>query len=113
MEDSNVFIISLMAIIVGFFFNQIWISLIFAAVMFLVLIQGKAPEAKKSKDNVPMPLVRPIIVKRKYTGPESIYPSKMEITYNPKYDPGDWKGKSESVGSFIGNSWNWLTGKKK
>ena len=107
MENSYIFVIAMMAILGGFVTGHIWVSIIFTAAVFLIIaFSGSKPE--KKPEAVPMPLVRPIIVKRKYTGPASIYPSKMQIDYNPKNPPGKWKGKSESVGSFIGKGLRWL-----
>ncbi len=36
------------------------------------------------------PKVRPIIVKRRYAGPASIYPSRMKIKVNPKWNTNNW-----------------------
>jgi len=34
--------------------------------------------------------VRPIVVQRKYVGPESIYPRYMQMRVNPKWDTRKW-----------------------
>lgn len=34
----------------------------------------------------PGPLIRPIVIKKKYVGPPSIYPEKMDILVNPRWD---------------------------
>jgi len=63
-------------IFVGLFYNQIWLSIIFFAVLMAALLSGK----EGGKSPAPSgPAVRPIIVKRKYVGPESIYPKEMKV----------------------------------
>ena len=107
MENSYLFMIGILAILGGFVTGQLWISIIFALAIFLIISFGDSKEMKKP-EAVPMPLVRPVIVKRQYVGPKSIYPEKMQIDYNPKNPPGKWKGKSKTVGGAIGSGLRWL-----
>ena len=107
--DAVTLIIVLIIIILGFYFKQLWISLIFVAVLFVLLLATRSKKAPSA--SVPTgggARVRPIIVKRKYTGPESIYPKKMVIKYTPKW-PSDWREYGpEPVGKAIGSFGRWL-----
>ncbi|MEM0372695.1 MAG: hypothetical protein QXO69_02540 [archaeon] len=107
MENASLFLVCMLVIIGGLVTGQVWISLIFAASVFFIIAFGGGKKEEKP-EAVPSPMVRPIIVKRKYVGPASIYPEKMEITYNPKDAPTDYKGKQKPLGEAIGKGLRWL-----
>jgi len=100
-------------IIIGFYLNQVWLSLIFAFVLLAVLFS--ASKAKEPSATPAGPQVRPIIVKRKYVGPESIYPQKMKIrvttadygTGTPWYSTSG-KKIGEAVAKSIRNIGKWF-----
>jgi len=81
MEDTLTLVFVCTVILAGFFLNQIWISLIFAIALFALLFSGAGEKTRASSPGVQ---VRPIIVKRKYVGPESIYPKEMKIQITPE-----------------------------
>jgi hypothetical protein len=69
-------VLAIVLIFVGLVYNQIWLSIVFFAVLMAALLSGK----ESGKSPAPSgPAVRPIIVKRKYVGPESIYPKEMKV----------------------------------
>lgn len=108
MENAPIFLTCLLVILAGFITGQIWLSIIFAAAVFFIIAFGSGKNEEKKPEAVPTPLVRPIIVKRKYVGPSSIYPEKMEIIYNPADAPTGYKGKSKPIGKAIGSGLRWL-----
>lgn len=56
--------------------------------------------------------VQPIKVKRKYDGPDSIYPEEMEIKTPPKPMTKDWtKNVLDSLGSALGSTTKKITRK--
>ena len=69
-------VLAIVLIFVGLVYNQIWLSIVFFAVLMAVLLSGKESGEKPVATG---PKVRPIIVKRKYVGPESIYPKEMKV----------------------------------
>ncbi len=74
--ESLIGVLAVILIFAGLFFNQIWLSIIFFAVLMAALLSGKDSGEKSVATG---PKVRPIIVKRKYVGPESIYPKQMKV----------------------------------
>jgi energy-coupling factor transporter transmembrane protein EcfT len=108
MEDALTFVIICAVILAGFYLRQIWISIIFALILVLVMIFGRKTPSAAPSGGGGGPKVRPIIVKRKYVGPESIYPKKMLIKYQPD-TPSDWREYGpEAVGNFVGSGAKWL-----
>ena len=69
-------VLAVVLIFVGLVYNQIWLSIIFFAVLMAALLSGKDGGKSRAPSG---PAVRPIIVKRKYVGPESIYPKEMKV----------------------------------
>jgi len=69
-------VLAIILIFVGLVYNQIWLSIVFFAVLMAALLSGKDSGEKPVATG---PKVRPIIVKRKYVGPESIYPKEMKV----------------------------------
>jgi len=84
---------------VGFTYNMAWLSLI-SIVLLLVYVFGT-----RTRPSAPVasgkPKVRPIIVKRRYTGPASIYPSTMKIRVNPKWNTNDWWENAFQAGGMV------------
>ena len=94
-------------ILLGFYIKMLWLSFIFIVVLLLYLAVG----VKKTPRPVAVPTaagprVQPIIIRRKYVGPESIYPKKMNIYVDETGTPTDWReygpqGVGKAVGSGI------------
>ena len=101
MAGEGTAILAFVLILLGFYFQQLWLSFIFVIVI-LALI-ATAP-TKKSMRAVPKgPIVRPIIVKRRYVGPKLIYPEKMKIKISGK--PDEWyEYAGAPLGTFLGNA---------
>ncbi|MFC2174429.1 hypothetical protein ACFLQ2_00980 [archaeon] len=74
---------------VGFTYNMAWLSLI-SGLLLAVYIWGVRSEPPPAPVASGMPKVRPIIVKRRYSGPPSIYPSTMRMRVNPRWNTYDW-----------------------
>ena len=85
-------------VVIAFLFNQMWLALVFGVVLIALLL---SPEKEESPTSSPGPQIRPIIVKRKYVGPESIYPQKMSINITP---PKPGIGAPGALGKFIGKT---------
>ncbi len=98
MSNAQTYVVLLLVAVFSYLIKQAWVTVIALLMLVLILTLGK--EEKKPKGSTG-PLVQPIIVKRKYVGPESIYPEKMKIYYNPKGGE-DWKDKIEIFGKFVG-----------
>lgn len=81
MEDVITVMFVCAVILAGFYIGQLWISIIFAVVLLALLF---APGSEERQAVPRGPAVRPIIVKRKYVGPESIYPKDMKIKISDK-----------------------------
>lgn len=74
--DSLIAVLSIVMIFVGLFSGQVWLAVVFFAILIAALIGGGKKETKPEQVGT---LVRPIVVKRKYVGPESIYPKAMKV----------------------------------
>jgi energy-coupling factor transporter transmembrane protein EcfT len=102
--DATTLVFLCAAIFVGFYLRFVWFSVIFIIVLALFLWAGKGERGTM----VPVPegpMVRPIIVKRRYVGPESIYPSYMKIRVSkPGFWSGDpwWENAGKGIGKFLG-----------
>ncbi len=102
MANEGIVVLSFILILLGFYLKQLWLSFIFIMVIFALLLTRPSKKAKKAAPRGPV--VRPIIVKRKYVGPESIYPEKMHVKITPR-TPDDWyEVGGEYLGGFIGKS---------
>lgn len=99
-----------MAILLGFFLGHIWVSLIFAAVVVAIILTTPLPKATGSEEAGP--IVRPVIVQRKYVGPESIYPEKMKVKI-AEPPPNMYETGLAPVGDFMGKGLSALLGGKK
>jgi hypothetical protein len=97
----------LIFIFVGIYFNMLWLTVIFLIVTVLYFASAaRAPKVQRVRVPVPQgPMVRPIVVKRRYVGPESIYPQKMKVRVTP---PGFWTGVPwwEWAGGYFGSGLN-------
>ncbi len=102
MAGEGTVILAFVLILLGFYFQQLWVSFIFVIVI-LALI-ATTPTKKSRRQAVPRgPIVRPIIVKRRYIGPKSIYPEKMKIKISDKPDMW-WENAGKAPGKFFGNA---------
>ena len=104
MEDIVTVVFVCIAILIGFYINQLWLSIIFAVVLLALLF---TPSAEGKRAAQAGPKVRPVIVKRKYVGPESIYPKEMKIRITSgAYGTGTpWYVKApKTIGSGIGGA---------
>jgi len=58
---------------------------------------NKAPAASSKG-----PYIRPIVIKKKYVGPASIYPSKMDMRITPHWDHhGMWQKGGKGLGRLV------------
>lgn len=101
--DAYSLVFICMIILIGYYVHMIWLSFIFAGVFLCFLLA-----ARKKPEPVAVPAgpkIRPIVVKRRYVGPESIYPRKQLIRVT---EPGWWENQpwwefaSKNVGKGIG-----------
>ena len=109
-EKTNTFIISLIVIILGVIYNQLWLSFVIGAVMLLVLLSPEKKQEQKSQS--PSVIIKPIKVQRKYKEGETIYPEKMEI----KIKSGGYKKEErgpEAVGKLFGKAARFILNKFK
>jgi len=105
MNDSKLFVGFLLVILLGFIYNQIWLSFVIGVVLFLMLF---IPETKSSSKVSPNVIVKPIKVQRKYKEGASIYPEKMEITLAERGPPKAWERGPEPIGKAVGKALKWL-----
>ncbi len=114
MEDGLTLAFVVIAIVASLYLGQVWLSIIFGVVLIALLVYG-------SKDGIGRlpasgPAVRPIIVKRKYVGPESIYPKEMKIRVtSEKFGTGmPWRVSSpQKFGESIGKLLSGVFGRKE
>lgn len=97
----------------GFFLKQLWISAIFLIVLVLYVYAARKPEYAPvpSASGPGEPLIRPIVVKRRYVGPESIYPDYMKIRVTkPGWWSGDpmWEISENLIGRSTGRITRWI-----
>ncbi len=104
-SDSQLFIGFLVVVLLGFVYNQIWLSFVIGAVLFLMLFLQEEPVKKSSSSSV---IVRPIKVQRKYEEGASIYPKKMEIHLAERGPPKAWERGPEPIGKAVGKGLKWL-----
>ena len=83
---------------IGFRYGMLWLSVI-GGLILVAYVMGFRKEKKPVASGKPK--VRPIIVKRRYTGPASIYPSKMKIKVNPRWDTRNWWESAFGAGGAI------------
>ena len=98
MANTSLLIVACMFLILGFYLKEIAIAIALALIVFAFALK---PSKSKSGSPSGSVMVQPIIVKRKYVGPASIYPEKMKIM-EFKPEP-DWKEKATtSVAKIVG-----------
>jgi hypothetical protein len=111
--DATTLIFICAAIFIGFYARLVWFSVIFVVVLFLFLVAGR--HGREMPVAVPEgPMIRPIVVKRRYVGPESIYPEYMKIRVSqPSFWSGDpwWENSGKQIGKLLGRTLNRLTGR--
>ena len=105
MDDSKVLISFFIIILLGFIYNQLWLSFVIAGVLFLLLFVPEKKAPSKSNPNV---VIKPIKVQRKYEKGASIYPEKMEITLGERGPPKAWERGPEPIGKAVGKGLKWL-----
>lgn len=94
----------LIAVIIGI---GLWIpNMWFISLIGMVLLFTYAFGAREER-HLPSPAggvqVRPIVVQRRYEGPDSIYPEVMKMRVNPEWDTRPWfEQASGAVGRFAG-----------
>lgn len=105
---------ALVVFLLGVYLKQAVPGAIAATVLVAVALAGgsttKASAPARTSSGVK---VQPIIVRRKYVGPENIYPEKMDIVVYPE-QPSKWwatglKPLGSTVGTGIRRFKNWLT----
>ena len=97
---AGVFILAMVLVLAGVYVESVLLpALIAAAVLLLVSREPK----KGGGGSGAKVKVQPIIVKRKYEGPESIYPKEITIT-EPGSPPTRWKEAGKHTGSLVGKS---------
>ena len=114
MEDGLTLAFAVIVIVASLYFGQVWLSIIFGVVLIALLVYGSRGGSGRSSASGPA--VRPIIVKRKYVGPESIYPKEMKIRVtSEKFGAGKpgWMLGPEKIGEGFGRLIGGLFGEKK
>ncbi len=91
--------LAMVLVLAGIYVESVLVPAVIAAAI-LVLVSREP--AKKSKGSGARVKVQPIIVKRKYEGPESIYPEEITIT-EPGKPPTRWKEAGKTTGNLVGN----------
>ena len=102
MDTLTLLLLSLI-VIVGFY-TEWWVALI-GVVLLVAYIYGA-----REGTHAPAPAggvkVRPIIVQRRYVGPESIYPRVMKTRIRPDWDTRPW---FEQASGAFGRLMGWAT----
>ena len=92
--DPFTFVMLSLVIALGLYGNMMWLSVI-GGLLLVGYMFGKRTET------IPVPTggpkIKPIIIKRRYDGPPSIYPSLMKIRVNPNWNT--WKWWENAVGA--------------
>ncbi len=96
---ASVLILAFVIVLAGAYLENLLIPAVITSVILIVVSKDTAKKGSKKGSNVK---VQPIIVKRKYEGPESIYPEEIEIVETAKPKAG-WKAAGETTGKAVGN----------
>lgn len=99
--DSASLLFLIAGVFFGFFAKMLWLSVVFFVVLVLYVFGSKeAPSAAA----VPAgPRIRPVIIRRRYMGPASIYPQKMSLRVRPDWkDPTIFETATDSLGKATG-----------
>jgi len=106
MKTTNI-LLAASLVLLGWWLNLLIPMLALAGIILLISREPAKPSSSKSGTKV-----QPIIVKRKYEGPESIYPKEIKITELGK-GPTLWKEGAKQTGTFFGKAakdlWKWIT----
>lgn len=101
----------LVVIFLGIWFKIPIISVIFAAILVIYFVTAAREPPAPQRSAVPQgPRVRPIVVKRRYVGPDSIYPAKMKIRVTEKgvwTDNPWWEVAGKAVGETLNGFERW------
>lgn len=101
MADNTVMLIlACLIIVAGFYIKQFWLSIFFAFIVVAIAMVAK-PAPGHAPSGAKGPLVQPIVIRRRYTGPATLYPEKMKI-FEDTETPSDWREYGpEGVGNFV------------
>ncbi|MBI1973867.1 hypothetical protein HYS54_03555 [Candidatus Micrarchaeota archaeon] len=111
--DSSIILFLVLLAIGAFYIKLVWLAAILGAVALLYALSASRP--KRS----PVPggggaqvRVQPIVMQRKYAGPESIYPGLMKV-YARKTPTGTqwWEYGLEAPGRAVKSGLGWLRDK--
>ncbi len=83
---------------IGLRYSMLWLSVI-SGLILVAYLMGFRKERHAVASGKPK--IRPIIVKRRYTGPASIYPSKMKIKVHPNWDTREWWERALGGGGAV------------
>ena len=99
--DTSSLLFLIGGVLFGFFAKMLWLSAVFFIVLALFVLSSKeAPHAKAAPAG---PKIRPVIIRRRYVGPESIYPAKMNIRMRPDWkDPTIFEVSTDTLGKATG-----------
>jgi hypothetical protein len=90
----------MLVIVLGVYGKMLWLAIV-GGIILLAYAYGSAKSPQTQAVPTGGPKVRPIIVQRRYEGPESIYPPFMKIRVNPEWGGGKWW---ENAGMGIGKA---------
>ncbi|MCD6522157.1 MAG: hypothetical protein J7K68_00250 [Candidatus Diapherotrites archaeon] len=76
-------------VFIGLYKNMLWLAVIGGFLLFAYMY-GARNEKAVPTGGAGKPKIRPIIVRRRYEGPPSIYPSLMKIRVNPMWNTKNW-----------------------
>lgn len=71
---------------IGFANGWLWLYAPVGLFLLITIAGMGSPPKKKAPAAAPGPLVRPIVIRKKYVGPPSIYPEKMKMFVVPRWD---------------------------
>lgn len=99
--DTSSVLFLIGGVLFGFFAKMLWLSVVFFIVLALFVFGAKpAPSTKAAPAG---PRIRPVIIRRRYVGPESIYPAKMNIRMRPDWkDPTIFEVSTDTLGKATG-----------
>ena len=90
----------MLVVLLGIYGKMLWVAVV-GGIILLAYAYGSAKSIPSRAVPTGGPKIRPIIVQRRYEGPESIYPPFMKIRVNPKWGGGKW---FENAGQGIGQA---------
>ena len=102
--DTNSWILIALgfAVILGFYIKQFSFVVILFIVFVAIAVLFSNTSKSKTSTSPKGPLVQPIVIRRKYVGPATTYPEKIDI-YEDKKSPSGWREYGPSgIGEFVG-----------